>query len=43
MIEALGATRPIDELGDEGFTYYCRHFRSTDSELPPMLGPPLQH
>jgi 2-polyprenyl-6-methoxyphenol hydroxylase-like FAD-dependent oxidoreductase len=41
MLEAMGATRPVDELGDPGFVYYCRHFHG--AELPALLGPPLQH
>lgn len=43
MIAALGAERPVDEHGDEGFTYYCRHFRAADGSTPAVLGPPLQH
>jgi len=41
MLEAIGATRPVDEPGDAGFVYYCRHF--TGPELPTLLGPPVQH
>ena len=38
-LEAIGAPRPEDELDDSGFTYYGRHFRSTDGSLPFMFGP----
>lgn len=31
-----------EELEDSGFTYYGRHYRSTDGSLPFAFGPPLQ-
>jgi 2-polyprenyl-6-methoxyphenol hydroxylase-like FAD-dependent oxidoreductase len=40
MLETIGATRPVEEVGDAGFVYSCRHFRG--AELPPAFGPPLQ-
>ena len=27
LLESIGATRPVAERGDDGFVYYCRHFR----------------
>jgi 2-polyprenyl-6-methoxyphenol hydroxylase-like FAD-dependent oxidoreductase len=33
----------VEERDDVGFVYYARHFRSPDGELPPLLGPFLQH
>jgi 2-polyprenyl-6-methoxyphenol hydroxylase-like FAD-dependent oxidoreductase len=43
MLEAIGARVPGEKREDVGYVYYCRHFRSTDGELPAALGPPLQH
>jgi 2-polyprenyl-6-methoxyphenol hydroxylase-like FAD-dependent oxidoreductase len=43
MLEAIGATAPIEEREDSGFMYYGRYFRSADGSLPPAFGPPLQH
>jgi 2-polyprenyl-6-methoxyphenol hydroxylase-like FAD-dependent oxidoreductase len=40
LLESIGATRPVAERGDDGFVYYCRHFRGP--ALPALLGPPLQ-
>ncbi len=42
LLADIGAPRPLEEPTDSGFTYYCRHFRSSDGELPASLGPPLQ-
>lgn len=39
---AAGTRAPIEERDDEGFVYYCRHFRSSDGSVPPMMGPPIQ-
>lgn len=38
-LEAIGATRPEDEVDDSGFIYYGRHFGSPDGSLPLMFGP----
>ena len=40
LLASIGATRPVIERGDDGFVYYCRHFRGPSS--PALLGPPLQ-
>jgi 2-polyprenyl-6-methoxyphenol hydroxylase-like FAD-dependent oxidoreductase len=43
MLGALGAAAPEEEREPCGFVYYCRHFRSADGSVPPLLGPPIQH
>jgi 2-polyprenyl-6-methoxyphenol hydroxylase-like FAD-dependent oxidoreductase len=43
LLEAIGATAPIEEREDSGFMYYGRYYRSLDGSLPPAFGPPLQH
>jgi flavin-dependent dehydrogenase len=42
-LSAAGLRPPDDERADSGYVYYGRHYRSTDGEMPPMFGPPLQH
>ncbi len=42
LLVDIGAAAPEEEREDCGFVYYCRHFRSSDGSVPPMLGPPLQ-
>lgn len=39
-LEDIGARRPSEELEEDGFLYYARHFRSADGSVPPMFGPP---
>jgi 2-polyprenyl-6-methoxyphenol hydroxylase-like FAD-dependent oxidoreductase len=43
LLEAIGATAPIEEREDSGFMYYGRYFRSPAGDLPVAFGPPLQH
>jgi 2-polyprenyl-6-methoxyphenol hydroxylase-like FAD-dependent oxidoreductase len=38
-IEDLGGVRPHEEALDQGFAYYCRHFRSVDGGVPEVAGP----
>jgi 2-polyprenyl-6-methoxyphenol hydroxylase-like FAD-dependent oxidoreductase len=42
LLREAGATSPVEEVASGSFVYYCRHFRSPDGQLPPLLGPPLQ-
>lgn len=35
----IGAAPVVEELEDSGFIYFGRHFRSTDGQMPAMLGP----
>ena len=42
-LTALGARPPAEQRDDSGFVYFSRHFRSADGELPPAIGPILQH
>jgi flavin-dependent dehydrogenase len=42
-LTAVGAQPPVVQREESGFAYYGRHFRSPDGELPPALGPLLQH
>ncbi len=43
LLEAIGATAPIEEREDSGFVYYGRYYRSRDGALPFAFGPLLQH
>ena len=42
LLADLGAAAPEEEREDCGFVYYCRHFRSSDGSVPPLMAPPLQ-
>ena len=42
-LAAAGARPLVEELDDSGFTYYGRHFRSADGNVPISIGPVLMH
>ena len=37
LLDAIGASKPAEEIEDSGFMYFGRHFRSADGEMPPLM------
>ena len=42
-LAALGARAPREEVEEQAYVYYCRHYRSRSGELPELRAPVLAH